>query len=144
MERPRPSSSAAPSIWYDAVAAPQRKSAGKPAGAGVRGKVTDLSSRGGRAGSAPSLVHRRAAVNALSGDGSVVLEQLVAEERRGVVTAQVEVAQVVELVTEGLVDLAAGVAQRGADVLEGTGGLLGQPGQPIGSEDEQRGQGEDD
>src|SRR5882762_6421454 len=33
MERPRPSSLTAPSIWYDEVAVPHRKSFGKPAGA---------------------------------------------------------------------------------------------------------------
>jgi hypothetical protein len=39
-------------------------------------------------------------VNALSGERSVVLQQLVAEERRGVVATQVEVTQVGELVAE--------------------------------------------
>src|SRR3954451_24617527 len=131
MDRPRPSSSAAPSIWYDAVAAPQRKSAGKPAGSGVRGRVTDLSSETVELGALPAWCTGEPRSTPFRATGSVVLEQLVAEQRLGVLPAQVEVAQVVELAPESLVDLAAAVAQRGADVLERAGGLLGQPRQAI-------------
>src|SRR3954452_17858365 len=111
MERPRPSSSAAPSIWYAAVAAPQRKSAGKPAGSGVRGRVTDLSSVPG-VGALPTACRsedRRStpfrARYSVGCRGHVVLQQLVAEEGRGVVAAQVQVPQVGEVVAEAVTDL---------------------------------------
>ena len=74
----------------------------------------------------------------------VVVEQLAADERPRVVLAQVEVAQLRQVVAEGLVDLLAHAGDRRPHPLEPGGGLLGQVRQALGAEDEERGEGQDD
>jgi hypothetical protein len=61
-----------------------------------------------------------------------------------VVLAQVEVAQLGEVVAQRLVDLGPDAGDRGAHLLQPGSGLLGQVRQPVGPEDEQRGERQDD
>ena len=60
------------------------------------------------------------------------------------VLAHVDRTHVVEVVPEGVVQLTANAGHRLADLLESSGGVPGQAGQPLGTEDEQGGERQDD
>ena len=71
----------------------------------------------------------------------VVAHELGADERLRVVLAQVEVTQFGQVVAERLVHLLADAGHRGPDPLDPRCRVLGQVGQPVGAEDEERGEG---